>query len=145
MGYGVSEGTFCSRDDGAIVPISLSLRSSYQFQCQDAKSVKASIRSILLSFTQLHLGRRRMLWSCTGPLLSKRIGAEVAWAKFKFTQNFDTLHLHINVQSLPSHHAERFFGFFLESSLGLWAATAASYCPSRAGELPKDNPKTLSA
>ena len=30
-------------------------------------------------------------------------------------------------------------------SLSLWAATAASYCPSRAGELPKNNKKNLSA
>ena len=28
---------------------------------------------------------------------------------------------------------------------GLWAATAASYCPSRIGELPKNNPENLSA
>ena len=36
-----------------------------------------------------------------------------------------------------------FFGFFLGGSPGFWAATAASYCPSRAGELPKNNPKNL--
>ena len=30
----------------------------------------------------------------------------------------------IEVQSFPSHRAERFFGFFLVSSPGLWAATA---------------------
>ena len=33
----------------------------------------------------------------------------------------------------------RFFGLVLRSSPGLWAATAASYCPSREGELPKQN------
>ena len=37
----------------------------------------------------------------------------------------------------------RFFGKVLRSSPGLWAATAASYCPSRAGELPKTFPKNL--
>ena len=38
-----------------------------------------------------------------------------------------------NVQSFPSHHAERFFGLLVRISPGLWAATAASYCLSRAG------------
>ena len=33
----------------------------------------------------------------------------------------------------------------LGSSPGLWAATAASYCPSRIGKLPKNNPENLSA
>ena len=32
-----------------------------------------------------------------------------------------------------------FSAWFLGSSPGLWATTAASYCPSRAGELPKQN------
>ena len=50
-----------------------------------------------------------------------------------------------DLQSFPSHPAERFFGLILGSSPGLWAATTASYCPSRAGELPKNNPKNLSA
>ena len=49
------------------------------------------------------------------------------------------------LQSFSSHHAERFFRLFLGSSPGLWAATAASYSPSRSGELPKNNPKNLSA
>ena len=39
-----------------------------------------------------------------------------------------------NVQSFPSHHAERFFEKVLGSSPGLWAATAASYCPSSPGQ-----------
>ena len=43
------------------------------------------------------------------------------------------------VQSFPSHHAERFFGKVLGSSPGLWAPTAASYCPSMAGEMQKQN------
>ena len=43
------------------------------------------------------------------------------------------------------HYAERFFGKVLGSSAGLWAATAASNCPSRAGEFPKTFPKNLSA
>ena len=34
------------------------------------------------------------------------------------------------------------FRIFLLSSPRLWAATAASYCPSRPGELIKKNPKT---
>ena len=33
----------------------------------------------------------------------------------------------------------RYFSEVLESSPGLWAAIAAIYCPSRAGELPKQN------
>ena len=44
-----------------------------------------------------------------------------------------------NIQSFPSHHSLRFFGLVLVSSPDLWAPTAASYCPSRAGELPKQN------
>ena len=48
----------------------------------------------------------------------------------------------LKLQSFPSYHAERFLELFLGSSLGLLAATAASYCPSRAGELHKNNLKT---
>ena len=44
-----------------------------------------------------------------------------------------------NIQSFPSHHSLRFFGLVLVSSPDLWAPTAASYFPSRAGELPKQN------
>ena len=50
-----------------------------------------------------------------------------------------TLRCTFLLQSFPSHHAERFFGKVLKSYPGFWAATAASYCPSRAGELPKQN------
>ena len=40
---------------------------------------------------------------------------------------FDTVILrYCDIQSFPSHRAVRFFGFFLVSSPGLWAATAAS-------------------
>ena len=50
---------------------------------------------------------------------------------------FSMASLKLPIQSFPSHHAERFFGFFFVSSPGLWAAIAASYCPSRPGELTK--------
>ena len=39
----------------------------------------------------------------------------------------------------PNPSCREVFGFFLGSYPGLWATTAASYCPSRAGELPKNN------
>ena len=44
-----------------------------------------------------------------------------------------------HIQSFPSHHADVFWIIFRR----LRAATAASYCPSRAWELPKNNPKNL--
>ena len=37
------------------------------------------------------------------------------------------------------------FQIFFREFPGMWAATAEGYCPSRAGELPKNNPKNLSA
>ena len=43
------------------------------------------------------------------------------------------------LQSFPSHYSLIYISLVLRSSPGLWAATAASYCPSRARELPKQN------
>ena len=34
------------------------------------------------------------------------------------------------LQGFPSHHSYRFFGLVLGSYPGLWASTAASYCPT---------------
>ena len=45
----------------------------------------------------------------------------------------------VSLQNFPTIIHRDFFGNILGSSPGLWAATAASYCPSRAGELPKQN------
>ena len=65
-------------------------------------------------------------------------------AKFLEQEHFCTTLYDKHCKSMyPVSH--RFFEFCLGSSTGLCAATAASYCPSRAGELPKNNPKTLSA
>ena len=50
-----------------------------------------------------------------------------------------------HIPRVPSRHAERFFGLFLGNSPGLRAAPAASYCLSRAGELPKNNPNNIFA
>ena len=51
----------------------------------------------------------------------------------------------MGLQEFPIPSCREVFGLFLGSSPGLWAATAASYCPSRIGELPKNNPENLSA
>ena len=45
--------------------------------------------------------------------------------------------------SHPIIHSYFFPGLVLGSSPGLWAATAASYCPSRAEDLPKQKLRNL--
>ena len=57
---------------------------------------------------------------CQIPTSPSRIGQTVELSKSMSTQSW-------------------FFVLVLGSSPGLWAAPAATYCPSRAGELPKQN------